>query len=609
ALGACIVAVCLHACSGYILTFYTRIVVDHVLEVRPQQAGPAAPTERPGGDGQGRTLRPSATPDAGAGRRLEPDRPLFRRAPEAGRRLLILFLVYVATILFLDFITRRAQQARIRIGRHITGRLRNDVHHQVLKLSLAYHRIFTPGRLLSRIISDIEVVQQQMMASIFTGANCLCMIAVGLGILFATEWRIALVALVVLPVYAMLHRRMRPELREINRELRHTNSCLYALAAQKLDAIRAIQAHAREPYEVLNFHRLAACFLRDAVAQNRCAGRLSRAAEIVSSIGTTVIFLMGAHWVLAGEMSLGVMLFLYGTTATLFAPVLQLTQLSVIFNNLFIVLHRIVEVLDEPPSIIEHPQAQPFPAPLRQGITLTQVSFRYPTSAPDAPPALNALDLQVNAGEWLCVMGPSGSGKTTLLYLLSRLYEPLAGTVHYDQLPLPRIQSDSLRRYVGLVPQEAQIFSGTVRDNICYGFPEAEPAAIVAAARAAELHDFIMQMPVKYEALLGEKGVSLSGGQRQRLSLARTLLTNPNVLLLDDCTSALDAETERRIQETLARVLAGKTAVIVSQRVSMARRCDRICVLEQGRITEIGTPTELLNADGFYARLHRQQTE
>jgi ABC-type multidrug transport system fused ATPase/permease subunit len=206
-------------------------------------------------------------------------------------------------------------------------------------------------------------------------------------------------------------------------------------------------------------------------------------------------------------------------------------------------------------------------------------------------------------------MGASGAGKTTLLHLLARLFEPDAGEILYDGIPINKIRILSLRRRLALVPQEAQIISGTVRDNICYGLPDAEPKDIIAAARAAEFLEFIMSMKVQYETILGEKGASLSGGQKQRLSLARALLTQPEILLLDDCTSSLDAEIEYRIQETLARILVGKTAVIVTQRVSMAQRCHRIYVLENGVISEQGTHDQLAVQNGFYARLVERQTK
>jgi len=205
-------------------------------------------------------------------------------------------------------------------------------------------------------------------------------------------------------------------------------------------------------------------------------------------------------------------------------------------------------------------------------------------------------------------MGPSGCGKTTLLHLLDRLYDPTSGDISADGTSLDRIALSSLRRRMAIVPQEPQIFSGTVRDNIAYGAPDTTEERIMEVAQDAECHDFIMKLPVKYETTIGEKGQTLSGGQRQRLSIARALMTQPQVLLLDDCTSALDADTERRLQETLSRLLVGKTAVIVSQRVSMAMRCHKICVLINGIISEQGSHQELVQAGGYYARLYAQQT-
>jgi ATP-binding cassette subfamily B protein len=219
------------------------------------------------------------------------------------------------------------------------------------------------------------------------------------------------------------------------------------------------------------------------------------------------------------------------------------------------------------------------------------------------------INLDIKPGEWLCLMGASGSGKSTLTNLLTRFYEPKSGTIRIDGLPLERVKLASLRSHMVLVPQEPQIFSGTIADNICYGINHYSPVEIMAAAKAADLHETIMQMPAKYETILGEKGVTLSGGQRQRLSLARALIADPKILILDDCTSALDARTEKQIQQTLSRVMQDRTSIIVSQRVSMAQHCHKTIVLDKGRIAESGTHEELLKLGGLYAEFYRLQTE
>jgi len=307
---------------------------------------------------------------------------------------------------------------------------------------------------------------------------------------------------------------------------------------------------------------------------------------------------------------------------TLFQPVLEFTQLSFVLQRLRIALLRVVGVLDKKIEIADKPNAVSFPTPLKRGIEINNLFFAYPPprgekEAEEAAlevvtppePVLKGINLAVPAGTWLCIMGASGSGKTTLLHLISHLYEPTFGDITIDGINIKDIRLTSFRNSVGIVPQEAQIFSGSMRDNICYGRPEATNQQIMDAAKAAQMHEFIMEMKVQYETLIGQKGSSLSGGQRQRLSLARALLTNPDLLVLDDCTSALDANTEQKIQETLASILVGKTAIMVSQRVSMAMRCHKIAVIENGVIGEYGTHHELLELNGFYAKLFHQQTE
>ncbi len=607
----CMVIVVLTSCSPFIKAFYVKLIVDDVLGVG------ALATESPGTGGasalqrvEDRRVAPSRAPVLGQDRRLETGPLPSPRPPGAGRRLVGVAMLWLVTVIGLNVLARVLHFTKIVAEREITGSLRNALHQKVLDLSLAYHKLQTPGRLLSRITSDVGQVQGQIMHLLLGLSNGLASVLTGLLVVGVVEWRLLPALLVALPACSFLYHRYRPKIVSLNREMRQTNASLYGYVAQKFDAVKAIQAYAREGYEGLHFHRLASCYYRDAYAQQIYSSRLWTQFEGIAGLCNNGVLLMCAWLVTKDAMSIGRMMFVFSAIANLFMPVIQLTQLTVTYQNMLVVIQRLMAVLDEPITIFEPPDAMEFPSPMKRGICLNKVSFRYSLEPDDEKESiLDDLTLEIPVGSWLCVMGPSGSGKSTLLYLLTRLYEPTSGDITFDGISIARFKMQSLRARIGFVPQEAQIMSGTVRDNITYGYANAQPSAIMAAAKAAQLHDFIMTMPVQYETVIGEKGISLSGGQRQRLSLSRALLTNPDVLVLDDCTSALDAETERHIQETLAEIMVGKTAIVVSQRVSMAKRCHRIATIEGGRLTELGTHSELLAAGGFYSRLHAQQTE
>lgn len=610
ALVLCLFFVSVNRSAIYVLAFFGRYVVDEVLVLGPQpeEAVRAPRFDRP--SRRDEAGRPRWADDRKQGNRprssLHRTRAVPRRPPGAGRRLLILFLLQAACFLVLNLTVRLAHRARIRIGQDMAARLREDLHEKLLDLSLRYHQSTTPGRLLARVMSDVQMVQNQFMDTLIQLVGSSMAVVIGFGILIVSEWRLAAVAALALPFYSMVFRRMRPGLKRLAMEMRHTNSCLYGLVTQKFDAIKSVQAYGREKREALDFHRLCSCFMRDAMGQQRIMAFMHESAAIISAIATSAVFLLGISFVLERQMKPGEMLYLHAVTTSLFMPVLMLTNVSIVYTRLLVVLQRLADILDRPTEIEEAPDALPLPQPLCRGIRMQNVRFGY---SEEQEPILRTISLRAPAGKWVCIMGASGAGKTTLLHVLARLYEPDDGHATVDGIPLSRVRVSDLRRRLALVPQEAQIFRGTVRDNIAYGNPDASPSEIMAAAKAAEMHDLIMDMPVQYETLVGEKGISLSGGQRQRLSLARALLTNPDVLLLDDCTSALDAATERRIQETLQRIMIGKTAVIVSQRVSMAMRCHHIYVIAGGIVSESGTHEQLLARNGFYAQLHAQQTE
>ena len=615
-----LLSVTLSACSVYLLSYYGKVVLDDILRINVPEVvrEVARPTTAEHGGlhwGEGRRTSagaaaadaPSAVPRAAEGGLSETFRArnASHRPAGAGRRLFLLFLVYIATILALNVATRLGILSRNYVAHHMTIRLRDDLHRKILALTVGYQQTVTPGRLMARILSDVDGLQMHLLDVLSLVVSQITMLVVGFAILFALDWRCACVVMVAAVPYFLVMRKSRLAMRFHNREERHTNACLWGFVSQKLDAMKAIFAYGREKTEALNFFRLSAVLQRDAIAKQRISAGVGLFAQVLTSTVCQGIFVYCTLRVLDGDMSLGQMMFINGATVNLFTPVVQLTQAYMRFTFVLVIMQRLASMLENPHEIPDAPDAVDFPCPLRSAITAENVTFRY---APSLPPTLTGIHLTVPRGKWVCIMGPSGAGKTTLLNLFARLYEPTDGRIAVDGVDLADIRQHSLHSHMALVPQEAQIIGGTVRSNIVYGRPRTEPRDIMDAAKAADCHDFIMKLPVQYETIVGERGSTLSGGQRQRISIARALLTRPEVLLLDDCTSALDAATERKIQETLARVMAGKTAIIVSQRISMAMRCDEIVVLENGTVSERGTHAELVRNGGFYARLVATQT-
>lgn len=606
-LALCVLLVSLNACSVYLMAYYFRVAVDRILVVSAyEERAEDAPGTGSGVRPRDRIPLSDVRKTHGALSEAERFAQASPRPPGAAGKLMALFILCATTILTLNLAARLVENMRIGLSQRITRRLRDDVHKKIMSLSKSYHQAHSPGALMTRILSDVNVVQSEMLNAVVTASSHVIMFLVGAGLLLALEWRIALLTFCALIPYAFVIGRTRGRITSVAQEFRHTNTCLWGLVSQKLDRIKAIFAYARERHEQLNFRRLCSCFLRDMLRMQRLSADLSRATQLVSGTTTIAVFLFCSRLVIDGDMTLGKMMFVWTAAANLFTPVLGLTQMSLTITDLFVVIQRLIQIFDEPLEIKEAPGAVFFPTGLNYGISLRHVTFGYTR---ESEPALKDINLTIPSGQWVCIMGASGSGKTTLLHLLNRLHDPLSGDISFDGVPLRSIRFQSLRRHVALVTQEAQIFTGTIRDNITYGHHDAAPRQIMAAANAADCHDFIMELPVQYETIIGQKGVTLSGGQRQRIAIARALLTNPEVLLLDDCTSSLDADTEAKIQETLARLMAGKTAVIVSQRVSMAMRCHKVCVLEEGAVTEHGTPEQLLARGGFYARIFAQQTQ
>lgn len=595
----------LHSVSPYLQNYFTQIAVDDVLQIgnvpetieKISRGESILSRERRVEEGNPRNRSGYVSEGFKGNETTQPSWPW--------RRLFVLFILCVTTITAFNFLNRLNWRLKTYVAKMVSEKLREDLHEKVMSLSMSYHQSNTPGRLMARILGDVTSIHTILMDVLVSSVYELVMFVLGLTITFYINPTVALLALLSITPYLMSAVKIRKNMHKIVLEIRHTHACLWGYSSQKIDAVKAIVAYGREKLESLAFHRLSSCLVRDYVRLQSLNAKLQSGVQLFTLLGSRLITIYCAYLVLNGTMTLGTMIYLSVVINTLYLPVTTLSTRVAQFSILSVIIQRATYTLNYKQEVEEDPVGEQFPTPMHSGLKIRDLTFSWNR---DLPPVLDNINLDIPVGSWLCIMGASGSGKSTLLQLIARLYDPQSGAVEIDGVDISHIKFSSLRHNLAYVPQEAQILSGTIRDNIIYGVPDATPSMIMEAADAADAHNFIMEMPVKYETVVGEKGASLSGGQRQRISIARALLTKPEILLLDDCTSALDANTERRLQETFSKILLGKTAVIVSQRVSMACRCSKIVVLEGGKIIESGTHDELIKKDGYYANLYKIQT-
>lgn len=492
-----------------------------------------------------------------------------------------------------------------RIGEQVTFAIRRQIHDKLLRLQMSYHDQHQTGRLLSRAIDDVQVVEGNFAGVLTQWAMFLGIIIIHLGLMYHINPKLATLAVVALPFYAFAYQRLGGKIRSLTQAQRRANGALYGLIRDRLANPRVIKGFGQEKRELLNFYDRT----RDLFRRRRkivvLNNLLSMICTCIAAIMTAVSLGYGVVLLRQGEMTLGYLLFFYALARGLFYPIASLTQLTADMQWLGVACERILDVLDEPVTICDHPKAEKLKK-FQTAVTFENVGFFYNDSSRRAVEQAN---LTLPKGSQICLMGKSGAGKSTLGMLLLRLYDVSEGRILIDGIDLRKIKTTSLRKRISYVPQEPMLFSGTLAANILYGNPDASAEQMIAAAKAAEIDDFVQSMPEKYNTLIGENGLRLSGGQKQRISLARALVTDPDILILDDCTSALDAETEARIQQTFKTALAGKTVLIISHRVSISSNSDLVVVLEKGQVVETGTHPELLDRKEHYWNLIKDQLE
>ncbi len=491
------------------------------------------------------------------------------------------------------------------IGQRVIFDLRNALYRRLTEQSLGFFAHRKTGEMLARLSYDVTLVQAAVSTTVTSLMRDVATIVFLIAVILYQDWMLALISLMVFPVVVYPIARFGRNMRRASRDGQVSMGEMSSLVEETVGGIRVVKAFGMEDYERGRFERFTRDFLRHQLRTVRVSALSFPIMELLAGFGIAGVLLYGGLKVASGQTTAGTLVSFLAALIMLYEPVKRLSSANNQIQQGLAASERIFEVMDEPVTIQDSSSAVPL-AGFRQGIAFEHVALQYPGAE---RPVLQDVSFEVGVGEVVALVGRSGAGKSSLVNLIPRFIDVSGGTVRIDGHDVRELTQDSLRAQMAFVTQEVILFNDTVLSNIAYGHDEADMAKVEAVAKAANAHEFIVSLPQGYQTLVGERGVILSGGQRQRLSLARALLKDAPILILDEATSSLDTESERLVQQAIDRLMQGRTVIVIAHRLSTIRHASRIVVLDQGRVTQVGTHDELLAAGGLYAELYHMQFE
>ncbi|MBT3339119.1 MAG: ABC transporter ATP-binding protein [Anaerolineae bacterium] len=481
--------------------------------------------------------------------------------------------------------------------------LRNGIFEKLQNLSFSYHDHSHTGKLMTRMTSDVELVRMFLGRGLVMLVSSIILLVGTLVMLFITDWKLTLLVMLIIPaiggVFMIFVKKIMPMSKVVQQKLGTLNTILQ----ENLSGMRIVKAFAREGFEIERYSTANVDYLDANISMVKLFTSFFPLVFYLGNIGMVIVVGMGGLFVINGTLTIGELVAFTGYLIYLLMPIFMMGMIGAMLSRAEASAQRLFEVLDAESDVTDAPDAVTLPN-VQGRIEFSDVRFRYIGAESDV---VSDLSFVADPGQTIAILGQTGAGKSSIITLIPRFYDVAEGAVLIDGQDVRKVTLDSLRQQIGIVLQETTLFSGTIRENIAYGRPEASLEEVTAVAKAAQAHDFILEQPDSYDTIVGERGVGLSGGQKQRIAIARALLLDPRILIMDDSTSSVDAETEYKIQQALEELQKGRTTFVIAQRISTVRSADKILVLDKGKLAAEGTHEELQRTSELYMEIIETQ--